>query len=187
MLIEISLSWWSTQKHDSKHSLSWKLFELNSRSKVRICHLWVITSSCILIVVRRDFSTSRFFSFNCLCTSASSLRFFSLYSSSWFWSSRVDVLETSTISDIWEKSTYHFFLKIVLTKGSIMLNTPKVFSPASVFSSVFSNRKFIKYVPKQINFYAEVWKHKPLKLFSNSMCSNTILFLSVSSFSSWTT
>lgn len=62
-----------------------------------------ITSSCIFMAVRRDFSASRVFSFNCLCISASSLRFFSLYSSNWFWSSRVDVRETSTMSAIWKK------------------------------------------------------------------------------------
>lgn len=126
--------------------------------------------------IRRDFSTSMFFSFNCLCRSTNSLRFLSLYSSSWLWSSRVDVLEISTISDIWAKMTY--------TKGSAVLNkTNGFFPPASVFSSVFSNRKFIK-CSKQINFYAEVGKHKTVKLISNSMCGKTILFLFVSSSSS---
>lgn len=128
--------------------------------------------------IRRDFSTSMFFSFNCLCRSENSLRFFSLYSSNWLWSSRVDVLEISTISDIWAESAY--------TKGSIVLNETKVFfSSFSIQLSIFKQKIYQMFPNKLISM--QKWENKTVRVISNSMCSKTFLFWSVSSSSSWVT
>lgn len=153
-LTEISLSWWSTQKRDSKLWLSWKLSELNSRSKVRICH-WTYESLPHLafswlsgvIFLPQGFSlliVSALLQVPCdfsLCihqagSEAPELMFL-----------RPLPFQTSG-----KKVHIIFFPKIPLQKVLSGLIHQKVFSPASIFCSVFSNVKPIKHVPKQINF-----------------------------------
>lgn len=128
----------STQKRNSKHSLSWKLSALNSRSKVRICHwtheslphLAFLCSSGVIFLLR---------CFSPLIASADL---------------KIPCDFSPCIHQTGSEAPELMFLrslpfqtsgqKVHIQKVLLCLMKQRFFSPASVFSSVFSNRKFIK-------------------------------------------